>query len=126
MALRLTSVRLGTPRRRGEGLRIGTVRFLPRGVKKQDYARRDYFDVWLPILAPSQELVTGVRNGRITWARFARSYRAEMQKTDARQVIELLAALAMTTPIAVGCYCENEGSCHRSVLVELIRAAARA
>lgn len=123
MALNLRTVRLGSPRAPDEGLRIGTVRYLHRGVRKGDLAKRDYFDVWLPILAPSRELLREFKDGDRPISRFFARYRREMQETDARQTIELLAALARRTPIAIGCYCEDESACHRSVLFELIRDA---
>lgn len=121
--MHLRAVRLGSTRVSGEGLRIGTVRYLPRGVRKGDLARRDYFDVWLPILAPSRELLRGLKDGSLAVSRFFARYRREMTETDARQTILLLAALARRTPIAIGCYCEDESRCHRSVLIELIREA---
>jgi len=121
----LGTFRIGSPRKRGEGLRVGTVRFLPRGVKKEDYARLDYFDVWFPLLAPSLELLKWLKsrdwpNEQIRWSKFRERYVAEMKKTDARQAIQLLAALAKATPLSIGCYCENEAACHRSILRELI------
>jgi uncharacterized protein YeaO (DUF488 family) len=124
MALQLQAVRLGTPRGKDEGLRIGTVRFLPRGVKKEDYARQDYFDVWLPTLAPSRELIHKLKSGEVSQKQFFAAYRREMKEPDAKHTIELLAALARRTPIAIGCYCEDLAQCHRSVLEELIRAGA--
>jgi uncharacterized protein YeaO (DUF488 family) len=125
MALHLRIVQLGSPRTRDEGLRIGTVRYLPRGVRKADLASLDYFDVWLPILAPSRELLRQAKAQNLATDRFFARYRREMQQTDARQTIQLLAELARRTAIAVGCYCEDEAQCHRSVLIELIRNAAR-
>jgi uncharacterized protein YeaO (DUF488 family) len=125
MPLRLRSVQLGSPRSRGEGLRIGAVRYLPRGVAKSDYGRRDYFDVWLPTLAPSRELLRAYKTSGMTPATFYRRYRTEMRQLEARQTIELLARVAARTPLAVGCYCEDERRCHRRVLVELIRRASR-
>lgn len=126
MTLRLRTVRLGTPRQPSEGFRIGAVRYLPRGVPKTEYATRDYFDVWLPTLAPSRELLSKLKNGELATERFFQRYRREMRETDPRQVIALLAALAARTPMAVGCYCDDESQCHRSVLTELIREAASA
>ncbi|HPQ68441.1 MAG TPA: DUF488 family protein [bacterium] len=129
MNLRLRTVQCGAPRKRGEGLRIGVVRLLPRGVYKKDYAKLDFFDVWLPILAPSRELMKWAKGqAEFTpqvWKKFEASYRREMDKTDARQVIQLLAELAKTTPIAIGCYCPDEAHCHRSILKELIVEAAK-
>jgi len=124
MPLKFNTVQLGSHRQPGEGLRIGTVRFLPRGVPKSQYRERDLFDVWLPILAPSRELLKALRAGSLPLKTFFRRYRKEMAEADPRQVIQLLAELARSTPIAVGCYCDDESRCHRSVLGELIRAAA--
>ena len=125
MAMKLHMVQLGTPRKRGEGLRIGAVRFLPRGVRKQDYAKLDVFDVWLPVVAPSRSLVNRLRKSNLAWDKFVAAYRREMAKTDARQAIELIARVAQHTPVSVGCYCEDPRHCHRSVLEKLIRQAGR-
>jgi uncharacterized protein YeaO (DUF488 family) len=116
-------VRLGTPRDRDEGLRIGTVRRPPRGVHKADYAARNYFDVWLPELAPSAPLVALALSKPFTpqrWAVYRRRYRREMLKPAAQRLIALLAALSSQTNFSVGCYCENETRCHRSLLKELL------
>jgi len=121
---RIKTFRIGTTRKKGEGVRIGTVRFLPRGVKKEDYARLDYFDVWFPLLSPSQKLFQEFRSGKKSWGEFSKSYRKEMSSTDCRQAILLLIELAKKTPIAIGCYCEDESRCHRSVLLTLIEEAA--
>jgi uncharacterized protein YeaO (DUF488 family) len=121
MAIRI--VRLGTPRHAKEGLRIGTVRHPPRGVLKKDYARRNYFDVWLPELAPSAPLVSWFFSEPLTakrWTDYARRYRREMQKPAARRLIELLAALSSKTNFSLGCYCEDESHCHRSLLKKLL------
>ena len=121
MAIRI--VRLGTPRPAGEGLRIGTVRRPPRGVRKEDYAKRDYFDVWLPELAPSAPLVSYALSQPFTasrWSSYAKRYRAEMAKPPAERLLTLLAAMSKTTDFAVGCYCEEESKCHRSLLRELL------
>jgi len=120
---RVHTARAGSPRQRGEGLRIGTVRFLPRGVSKKDYARKNYFDVWLPSLAPSRQLLSRFLKAGMPVATFFRQYRTEMEGTEPRQVIRLLAEIAKRTPIAICCYCEDEARCHRSVLIELIRKA---
>lgn len=122
--LHLKTFRIGTPRSRGEGLRIGAVRFLPRGVRKEDYARLDQFDVWLPSLAPSRELLSKFRKGSLTFEKLLAHYRREMQATEPAQTILLLAAIASKTPVAVGCYCEDEAKCHRSVLLHLLLDAA--
>jgi uncharacterized protein YeaO (DUF488 family) len=116
-------VRLGTPRDRDEGLRIGTVRRPPRGVRKADYAARDYFDLWLPELAPSAPLVSLALSKPFTpqrWAVFRRRYRREMRQPAAQRLIALLAALSLQTNFSVGCYCEDETRCHRSLLKELL------
>jgi uncharacterized protein YeaO (DUF488 family) len=123
--LQLATYRYGTARKRGEGLRIGTTRFLPRGVAKKDYAKGGYFDVWLPLLAPSRKLLGWYRDGDRTMEEFYRRYRREMSATDARQTIALVAELAKRTPIAVGCYCEDESRCHRAELAWLIREAGK-
>ena len=117
-------VRLGSPRKPGEGLRIGTVRYPPRGVRKADLARRDFYDVWLPNLAPSPEtLKRGLgAESDAEWKRFARRYRAEMAKPEPGRVLDLLAALSHTSSFSVGCYCADESRCHRSLLRELLRA----
>jgi uncharacterized protein YeaO (DUF488 family) len=127
MAIRI--VRLGTPRADGEGLRIGTVRRPPRGVKKSDFARLDYFDVWLPELSPSAALVSEAMAGELTpkrWAAFAARFRREMQEPGAERLLLLLAALSRRTDFSVGCYCEDESRCHRSVLRELLAESGAA
>jgi uncharacterized protein YeaO (DUF488 family) len=118
-------VRLGTPRSPGEGLRIGTVRRPPRGVPRSEFSKQDWYDVWFPNLAPSvatmkfgQAAVTAVQ-----WTTFKRKYRAEMSEPGAKHDLALLAALSHTTDFAVGCYCEDESHCHRSVLRELLAEA---
>ena len=127
MAIRI--VRLGTPRAAGEGLRLGTVRRPPRGVRKEDYARRDYYDLWLPDLAPSAPLVSWALSEPWTearWQRYARAYRREMRAPPAQRLIGLLAALSHQTDFAVGCYCEDEHRCHRTLLRELLADAGAA
>ena len=118
----ITVVRLGTPRKPDEGLRLGTVRRPPRGVPKTEFASRDYYDVWLPVLAPSQALVTFAlaSQDERSWTAFGKKYRAEMNNPDAARLLDLLAALSHQTNFAVGCYCENEERCHRSLLRELL------
>ena len=116
-------VRLGTPRDPGEGLRIGTVRRPPRGVPKSEFASRDFYDAWLPELAPSEPLVKagqGASNDR-EWQAFARRYRAEMKQPAAARLLDLLAALSQRTALSVGCYCADETRCHRSILLELLQ-----
>ncbi|HEY6864161.1 MAG TPA: DUF488 family protein [Burkholderiales bacterium] len=117
-------VRLGTPRARAEGLRLGTVRKLPRGVRKTDYARLDWFDLWLPELAPSDKLFAFARAAPLEgkrWTGFARRYRREMAAPGAGRILEMLAHLSRQADFSVGCYCEDESRCHRSVLRELLR-----
>ena len=120
MAIRI--VRLGSPRAAGEGLRIGTVRRPPRGVPKEEFASRDYYDTWLPNLAPSAELMAQGRAAADDkeWAAFRKKYQAEMNQPDASRVLDLLAALSHQAAFSVGCYCENEQRCHRSLLRELL------
>jgi uncharacterized protein YeaO (DUF488 family) len=104
-------------------LRIGTVRRPPRGVRKQDYAARDYFDVWLPELAPSAPLVSWALSEPFTpqrWAVYQRRYRREMRQPAAQRLMALLAALSSQTNFSVGCYCEDETRCHRSLLKRLL------
>jgi uncharacterized protein YeaO (DUF488 family) len=120
MAVRI--VRLGTPRQRGEGLRIGTVRRPPRGVPKARYAADDWYDVWLPELAPSPATVKlglGAATDRER-AAFRKRYRAEMSGAEQSRLLGLLAALSRTADFSVGCYCEDEARCHRSVLRALL------
>ena len=114
-------VRLGSPRVSGEGLRIGTVRRPPRGVPKESFAKLDYYDVWLPLLAPSAELLGGAHAGTVTDAQLERRYRSEMKSREAQQALELLAALSRQTDFAGGCYCEDESRCHRRVLRALLQ-----
>ena len=104
-------------------MRLGTARRPPRGVRKSDYARLDYFDVWLPELAPSQKLVSWALAEPWTdarWRKFARNYRREMSEPGAQRLLELLAALSKTGNLSVGCYCEDESRCHRSLLKQLL------
>ncbi len=124
MALRATTYRIGDASADDGTLRIGTVRFLPRGVPKREFRRRGLFDVWLPLLAPSRELLKDFKAGRKSARAFFRAYRAEMSRPDVRHAIELIASVALRMPVAIGCYCEDETRCHRSVLIELIRDAA--
>jgi uncharacterized protein YeaO (DUF488 family) len=115
-------VRLGSPRMRGEGLRIGTVRRPPRGVPKTQFAARDFYDVWFPNLAPSPAtLALGLAaETPAAWRAFVRKYRAEMATPENVHAIELLAALSHRTDFAIGCYCADEARCHRSVLRALL------
>lgn len=118
----ISVVRLGSPRRPHEGVRLGTVRRPPRGVPKAQFAQRDFYDVWLPMLAPSQGLVSFAQRSRDerSWKTFQRKFRAEMDQPDASRILDVLAALSRQTSFSIGCYCENEERCHRSVLKELL------
>jgi uncharacterized protein YeaO (DUF488 family) len=119
----ITIVRLGTARKAREGLRLGTVRRPPRGVPKAEFARRDFYDVWLPDLAPSAELVAFLQHsdrGEKPWRVFERKYRAEMKQGGPSRLLDLLAAMSHQTNFSVGCYCENEERCHRSILKKLL------
>ena len=121
MAVRV--VRLGSERLPGEGLRIGTVRHPPRGVRKEAYAAQNFFDVWFPVLAPSAETLRQGRGAESErdWKRFVRRYRSEMSTPECRATLALLAALSQRGDFSVGCYCADEARCHRSVLRELLR-----
>ena len=123
-------VRLGTRRVPDEGLRIGTVRRPPRGVRREQIAARDFYDLWFPLLAPSVETMTGFRKEMTepAWRRFVRAYRREMGRPEASHALDLLAALSHRTDFSVGCYCEDESHCHRSILRALLeeRGAAMA
>jgi uncharacterized protein YeaO (DUF488 family) len=119
----ITVIRLGTPRKPHEGLRLGTVRRPPRGVPKAEFAKRDFYDLWLPDLAPTAELVAMAQHAggaEKTWKTFERKYRAEMKQPAAAHLLDLLAALSHQTNFVVGCYCENEDRCHRSILRKLL------
>jgi uncharacterized protein YeaO (DUF488 family) len=121
MAIRI--IRLGSPRAAHEGLRLGTVRRPPRGVRKADYARRNYYDLWLPDLAPSGKWVSWALSQPWTdarWKKYMRNYRREMKAPAAARLIGLLAALSQHANFSVGCYCENPERCHRSILRELL------
>jgi uncharacterized protein YeaO (DUF488 family) len=115
-------VRLGSARSKGEGTRIGTVRRPPRGVPKAEFASKDWYDVWFPNLAPSVETMKLGQEAASSaqWAAFTRKYRAEMEAPENRHAIELLAALSLQTDFSVGCYCEDESRCHRSILRALL------
>lgn len=120
----ISIVRLGSPRAKDEGLRIGAVRRPPRGVKKSDYARRNYYDAWMPELAPSAKWVSWALSQPWTdarWKKYARNYRREMKAPERARLVELLARLSRTTDFSLGCYCENESRCHRSILRGLLR-----
>ena len=115
-------VRLGSPRSPREGLRLGAVRHPPRGVPRTQYGTREFYDAWLPELAPSAALVKQAKTAADdrAWRAFERKYRAEMKRPEAARLLDLLAALSLHTGLAVGCYCADEHRCHRSVLRELL------
>lgn len=118
----ISVVRLGSKRRKDEGLRLGTVRRPPRGVPKSDFGKRDFYDVWLPELAPSEALVKRGLNAQTErdWASFGKAYRREMARPEAARLLDLLAALSQKSAFSVGCYCEDEARCHRSLLRSLL------
>ena len=118
-------VRLGSARLEGEGLRIGTVRRPPRGVPKVEFSSRNFYDVWLPDLAPSEELLKlgqAAAGSDVDWRTFERRYRQEMKQPEKTRLLDLLAALSRQTDLSVGCYCADERRCHRSLLRELLAA----
>lgn len=120
MAIRI--VRLGSPRSAGEGLRIGTVRRPPRGVKKEDYVKKNIYDVWFPNLAPSEPLLKEARQAAddASWKRFKRKFLAELKSPATQKELDLLAALSHQSDFSIGCYCENEARCHRSILRDML------
>ena len=120
MAIRV--VRLGSARSQGEGLRIGTVRRPPRGVPKAEFATQNWYDVWFPNLAPSIETMKLGQEAATpaAWAKFAKKYKSEMSSPEASHALELLAALSQSSNFSVGCYCEDEAHCHRSLLRALL------
>lgn len=122
MSIRI--VRLGSARLPGEGLRIGTVRLPPRGVPKAEFASRNYYDVWFPNLAPSLDTMKLAKTAGTPaqWAAFVKAYEAEMAEPGPRHDLEVLAALSQAADFSVGCYCEEEARCHRSVLKRLLEA----
>jgi len=120
--LPIAIVRLGSPRQPGEGLRLGSVRRPPRGVPRDQFAKLDFYDVWLPNLSPSAELVAfaqGTRDER-SWKTFERKFRAEMNRPETARLLDLLTALSRQTSFSLGCYCEHEEHCHRSILRKLL------
>ena len=124
MAIKI--VRLGFKRLRGEGLRIGAVRRPPRGVFKSEYSKQDYFDIWYPNISPSTELMRWFKSSPRTnwkkfWEKFTKKYKQEMAKPEASRSIDLLAAMSHHASFSVGCYCEDEKYCHRSILKKLLK-----
>jgi uncharacterized protein YeaO (DUF488 family) len=117
-------VQLGSPRHPDEGLRLGTVRRPPRGVRKEHYAKENYYDVWMPDLAPSAELFANrpATDDEKSWLAFARKYESELKQPEPSRLLDLLAALSHQTNFSVGCYCENEARCHRAILRRVLGA----
>ncbi len=116
-------IKLGSPRKPDEGIRIGTVRRPPRGVPKSEYAKKDYYDVWLPNLSPSPQLMKEGKSVKddAQWSAFEKRFRKEMKDPEKGRILDLLAALSHQTHMSIGCYCEDENRCHRSVLKALLR-----
>jgi uncharacterized protein YeaO (DUF488 family) len=121
----ITTYRYGSPRSATEGLRIGVARHVPRGVRREEWQKRNYFDIWVPLLAPSSELVADYRHEEISFTVFKRRYQREMKHRESLQAIELVAAMAFFEPISLGCYCEDGSLCHRSILQALIIREAK-
>ena len=125
--MKLDTYRCSAPRRVGEGFRIGVVRYPPRGIHKEDYARLDYFDLWFPLLAPTTTLIRDYKEkgfGEKTLKWFTRAYQKELsQGSEKRQTVKLLNVMAKKTPISIGCYCEDEAYCHRTILARLVENA---
>jgi uncharacterized protein YeaO (DUF488 family) len=121
-AMPIRIVKLGSSRKANEGLRLGTVRRPPRGVPKSEYAKRDFYDLWLPDLSPSQELMQAGRSAQNEkeWSAFGHKFRSEMNGPGAQRLLDLLAAFSHGTDFSLGCYCEDENRCHRSILKALL------
>jgi uncharacterized protein YeaO (DUF488 family) len=120
MSPAVSTYRYGSPRRDGEGLRLGVARHVPRGVRREDQQRGGYFDQWLPLLAPSADLVAAYRRHKMPFASFASRYKKQMERGDSCRLVQLLATISLFVPISIGCYCDDENLCHRSVLQKLI------
>jgi uncharacterized protein YeaO (DUF488 family) len=121
----LSTYRYGTKRKRGEGLRIGATRQVPRGIKSEDWQKKGYFDLWMPLLSPSVELLKKYLHQKLSYQVFARRYQVEMKRRESRQVVELLAAVSLVQPISFGCFCQDESRCHRRVLHALVLSEAK-
>ena len=120
----ITTYCYGSERSPREGLRIGVARFAPRGIRHEDWQRCGYFDLWVPLLAPDPGLVVKYRQQKITYANFARHYRSGIKRKESRQVIDLIAGIALFLPVSLGCFCKDGAKCHRSVLKQLIANAS--
>jgi uncharacterized protein YeaO (DUF488 family) len=125
MAAPVSTYRYGSARRAKDGLRIGTARFVPRGVPREDWQRKGYFDLWVPLLSPDPEFIKQFLHGKMTFATFARHYRARIKQKESWQVVELLAGISLFLPISLGCYCEDESRCHRSILKKFVDEEAK-
>lgn len=122
--MNIQTYRYASPRSETEGVRIGVARFLPRGVRREDWQKKGYFDLWLPTLAPDPEAIKAYLSGKMKFSAFARHYRSELKGKDCRHVIELLAGMSLFVPLTLGCFCEDESRCHRIVLRECVAAEA--
>jgi len=121
----ISSYRYGSMRRPNEGVRIGVARHVPRGIRRENWQRQNCFDLWLLLLAPTSNLISEYRHKKIGFTTFSRRYKTQMKAKGSRQVVELLAAMSLFQPISVGCFCEDESRCHRSLLRELILKEAK-
>jgi uncharacterized protein YeaO (DUF488 family) len=121
----LSTYRYGTKRKCGEGLRIGATRQVPRGIKSGDRQKKGYFDLWMPLLSPSAELLKKYLHQKLSYQVFARRYQTEMKRRESRQVVELLAAVSLFQSISLGCFCQDESRCHRRVLHMLVLSEAK-
>jgi uncharacterized protein YeaO (DUF488 family) len=120
----ITVTRLGSPRGEKEGIRIGTVRRPPRGVAKADFAKLDYYDVWLPQLSPSAKLVSWIKDSQGSaseWKRFEQKFLRELSALDTQRLIDVLVAFSKRVDFSIGCYCEDESKCHRSILRKVFK-----
>jgi uncharacterized protein YeaO (DUF488 family) len=126
MALKLRTFQIGTPAKRGDGLRIGATRHPPRGVPRNRWQKNGYFDTWFPVVAPSRGLLRRAHAGKVSMPEFFDAYEREvLSRGESRQAVTLLAEVAKRTPISIGCYCPDERHCHRSRLKRLIERAAK-
>lgn len=116
----VSTYRYASVRHEKEGLRIGTARFVPRGIRREDWQRMGYFDLWIPLLAPDPQFIQKFLHGQMPFTTFSRHYRSKMREKESWQIVELLAAISLFLPISLGCYCEDETRCHRSILKKLV------
>jgi uncharacterized protein YeaO (DUF488 family) len=125
MTPHISTYRYRSPREAKEGLRLGVTRYVPRGIRRADWQSRGYFDQWLPLLAPTSDLVAKYQQKKVSFAAFSKLYEKQMKTRESRQVIDLLATVAFFLPLSLGCYCKDEDLCHRSVLRKIILKAAK-